>query len=153
MSIEITEYRNARATTENASSIDVEINHPQYGWIPYLLTDYDDDNTINNDDLRALIGNDYAPYVPPTQDELEAEQADMKRYYRDYMLKQFVDPVVQNPLRWDDLGDDRQQQVVEYRKALLDITIQSGWPWVVQWPEKPEFLEGTQITEQDLLEE
>ena len=77
----------------------------------------------------------------------------MKRYYRDYMLKQFVDPVVQNPLRWDDLGDDRQQQVVEYRKALLDITNQSGWPWVVQWPEKPEFLEGTQITEQDLLEE
>jgi hypothetical protein len=75
MSIQITEVRNAKSMNASNTSIDVEINHPEYGWIPYLLTDYDTDTTINNDELLELIGSDYAAYVPPTQEELDAALA------------------------------------------------------------------------------
>ena len=75
MSIKITEVRNARSINAANTSIDLEINHPVYGWIPYLLTDYDTDMTINNDELLELIGSDYAAYVPPTQEELDAALA------------------------------------------------------------------------------
>ena len=68
MSIVITEVRNARSMNEANTMMEVEINHPKYGWIPYLLTDFDPDNTINNDDLLSLIGDDYAPYVPPSSE-------------------------------------------------------------------------------------
>ena len=72
MSIQITEVRNAKSMNASNTSIDVEINHPEHGWIPYLLTDYDTDTTINNDELLELIGSDYAAYVAPTQASLDA---------------------------------------------------------------------------------
>ena len=72
MSIQITEVRNAQSMNASNTSIEVEINHPEYGWIPYLLTDYDTDMTINNDELLELIGSDYAAYVAPTQALLDA---------------------------------------------------------------------------------
>jgi hypothetical protein len=75
MNIQITEVRNAQSMNAANTSIDLEINHPEYGWIPYLLTDYDTDMTINNDELLELIGSDYAAYVPPTQEELDAALA------------------------------------------------------------------------------
>jgi len=52
--------------------MDVEINHPTHGWIPYTLDPADTDTTINNDELLELIGSDYAAYVPPTQASLDA---------------------------------------------------------------------------------
>jgi len=137
MSIAITEYRNARAFNENATSIDVEINHPEHGWIPYLLTDYDTDNTINNDDLRALIGDDYAPYVAPTQEELDEDAAINIRHIRDMFLTYLVDPIVSNPLRWESLSQEDQDAVRLFRQGLLDITQQATFPRDIYWPEKP----------------
>jgi hypothetical protein len=150
MSIPITEYRNARAFNESASSIDVEINHPEYGWIPYLLTDYDTDNTINNDDLRALIGDDYAPYIPPTQEELDQQAAAYFRQVRSEYLQHLVDPIVSNPLRWGSLTDEEQLEVTIFRQNLLDISTQSGWPQNVEWPPKPECLPNHPINEEFL---
>ena len=72
MSITITQIRNAVSMNAANTSIDVEINHPEFGWIPYLLTDYDTDTTINNDEVMALIGTDFAAYVAPTSEELAA---------------------------------------------------------------------------------
>jgi hypothetical protein len=86
MSIQITEVRNAQSMNAANTSIDVEINHPEYGWIPYLLTDYDTDTTINNDELLELIGSDYAAYVPPTQEELDAALAASIRGQRNNLL-------------------------------------------------------------------
>ena len=73
--VTITEVRNARSMNTENTMIDVEINHPEYGWIPYLLTDYDTDQTVDNDAVMALIGTDFEAYVPPTQEELDAEAA------------------------------------------------------------------------------
>ena len=67
MSITITEVRNAASLQSDNARMNVEINHPQHGWIPYTLDPADTDTTIDNDEVMALIGTDFAAYVAPTQ--------------------------------------------------------------------------------------
>jgi len=88
MTITITEVRNAQSLNAENTAFDVEINHPQYGWIPYTLSPDDTDMTVDNSVLLGLIGSDYAAYVAPTQAELDAIAADDVRAYRDYLLAQ-----------------------------------------------------------------
>ena len=138
MSITITEVRNAASKNEENTVIDVEINHPAHGWIPYLLTDYDTDTTINNDEVMALIGTDFTAYVAPTQTELDAAAATQVRAERDNLLVTVVDPIVSNNLRWADMTAEKQAEWSAYRTALLDITDQAGFPTDITWPTKPE---------------
>ena len=138
MSITITEVRNARSMNEANTIIDVEINHPKFGWIPYLLTDYDTDTTINNDEVMALIGTDFAAYVAPTQAELDAAAAAQVRAERNNLLVTVVDPIVSNNLRWAEMTTEKQAEWSAYRTSLLDITDQSGFPTDITWPTKPE---------------
>jgi hypothetical protein len=135
--IDITEVRNAKSRNPENTMMEVEINHPDYGWIPYLLTDFDTDNTINNDNLMSLIGSDFQPYVSPTQAELDATAASQVRHVRDQLLVSDVDPVVSNPLRWADLSAQEQADVSAYRLALLDVPQQQGFPHTISWPTKP----------------
>ena len=60
------------------------------------------------------------------------------RAERDYKLKTEVDPYVTNPLRWNEMSSDNQSKIISYRHALLAIPLQSGFPFDVQWPSKPE---------------
>lgn len=138
MSIPITEYRNAKSYAADNSRIDVEINHPDFGWIPYSCNSFDTDTTINNDDLLALIGSDFEPYVAPTQEELDAKKALDVRELRDHLLESEVDPVVSNPLRWADMTSDKQAEWAQYRTDLLNVPQQSGFPNSISWPTKPE---------------
>jgi len=137
MSITITQVRNARSMNETNTVIEVEINHPEHGWIPYLLTDYDTDTTIDNVAVMALIGTDFETYVAPTQEELDAEAALGVRGQRDNLLVTEVDPIVSNPLRWADMITAEQNAWSQYRTDLLNITDQSGFPHSVTWPTKP----------------
>ena len=140
MSIEIAEVRNARSLQADNQRFDVEINHPELGWIPYTLDPSDTDMTIDNTELRSLIGSDFAPYVPPTQEELDAEAAASVRSERNRRLVSEVDPIVSNPLRWADLSSQEQSDVSAYRLALLDVPQQSGFPSTISWPAKPSCL-------------
>ena len=132
-------YRNAKIINEKGW-VNCEINHPEYGWIPYTLDPSDSDMTINNDDLLAEMATngDVAAYVPPTQEELDAEAAAAIRQERDMRLTTSVDPIAGNALRWADLTIDQQQAWADYRQALLDIPQQPGFPHEVRWPTKPE---------------
>lgn len=138
MSIEITNVRNARSLNQSNTCMDVEIEHPTYGWIPYTITDVDTDTTINNDELRTLIGSNFEAYVPPTQADLDAQAETSVRGQRDMLLATEVDPIVSNPLRWTDMTTEKQNAWSQYRLNLLDITDQSGFPHNVTWPTKPE---------------
>ena len=138
MSIAIKEVRNAASKNAENTIIDVEINHPDYGWIPYLLTDYDTDTTIDNDAVMALIGDDFAAYVPPTQAELDAAAAAGVRAERDRRLVTEVDPIVSNALRWADLTAAKQAEWTQYRTDLLNVPDQAGFPHDITWPTKPE---------------
>ncbi len=138
MSIPITEYRNATSLELDNSRIDVEINHPDFGWIPYTLDMTDTDMTVNNDDLLSLIGSDFVAYTAPTQAELDAQVASEVRMMRDHLLKSEVDSVVSNPLRWADMTSEKQTEWSQYRTDLLNVPQQSGFPNTISWPTKPE---------------
>ena len=137
MSIAITQVRNAASLQADNLRMDVEINHPTYGWIPYTLDPADTNSTINNDAIIALIGTDFAAYVAPTQAELDAATAAQVRSERDSILTTVVDPLVSNPLRWATLSSDKQAKWATYRQALLDVPQQSGFPTTITWPTKP----------------
>tara|TARA_R110000796_G_scaffold208920_2_gene325271 strand:+ start:639 stop:1046 length:408 start_codon:yes stop_codon:yes gene_type:complete len=135
MNITITEVRNAQSMNAANTSIDVEINHPDYGWIPYLLTNYDTDTTIDNNEVMSLIGSNFTAYVAPTQAELDEELAIDVRADRDARLLD-VDAIAGNALRWAELTPDAQDDWSNYRQELLDVPQQDGFPTVV-WPTKP----------------
>ena len=136
--VTITEVRNAQSLNAENTMFDVEINHPEYDWIPYTLNPDDTDMTVDNSVLLGLIGSDYAAYVAPTQDELDAELAASLRGQREERLVNEVDPIVTNPLRWAELTDAKQAEWTQYRTDLLNLPAQAGFPNTVTWPTKPE---------------
>jgi hypothetical protein len=136
MSITIIEARNAASLQADNLRMDVEINHPQHGWIPYTLDSADTDTTIDNDAVMALIGTDFTAYVAPTQAELDAAAAADVRADRDGRLLE-VDAIAGNALRWAALDADTQAAWATYRQALLDVPQQEGFPDNVTWPTKP----------------
>ena len=135
--VTITEVRNAQSLNAENTMFEVDINHPEHGWIPYGLNPDDTDMTVDNSVLLELIGSDYAAYVAPTQAELDAELAAGLRAERDQKLAQEVDPIVTNPLRWAELTDAKQAEWTQYRTDLLNLPAQAGFPNTVTWPTKP----------------
>ena len=136
-SIKITEVRNAQSLNAENTMFDVEINHPIFNWIAYTLNPDDTDMSIDNSKLLELIGSDYKAYVAPTQTELDAELAASLRAQRDSKLALEVDPIVSNPLRWNELTEAKQTEWAQYRTDLLDVPQQSGFPNTVTFPTKP----------------
>ena len=136
--VTITEVRNAQSLNLENTAFEVEINHPEYNWIPYTLLPSDTDMTVDNSVLLELIGTDFEAYVAPTQAELDAELAASLRGQRDQKLAQEVDPIVTNPLRWAELTDAKQAEWTQYRTDLLNLPDQAGFPNTVTWPTKPE---------------
>lgn len=138
MTITITEYRNAISLDPSNMRIDVEINHPEYGWLPYTVNPSDTDMTIDNSALLALIGKNFAAYVAPTEAELAFIEAIKVRNQRNMKLEQEVDLVAGNPLRWADLTIEKQAEWAKYRTDLLNVPQQAGFPNTINWPTKPE---------------
>ena len=133
----MTNYRNAKYINDNGW-IDCEIEHPDWGWIPYTLDPADTDMTINNDDLLAAMkaAGDVEAYVPPTQAELDAMLSEQLREKRGELLIE-VDAIAGNALRWAALSAEQQNAWAVYRQALLDVPQQAGFPNDVVWPVKP----------------
>ena len=137
MTITITEVRNAMSLQSDNLRMEVEINHPQHGWIPYGLDPADTDTTTDNAAVLALIGTDFAAYVPPTQEELDTRAASHERSKRNELLETEIDPTVMNPLRWGALSPEEQAALATYRQELLDVPQQAGFPKTHTWPNKP----------------
>jgi len=138
MTISITEVRNAQSRQSDNLGMDVEINHPTYGWIPYTVDPADTDTTVDNAAILALVGADFGAYVAPTQAEIDAAKAASVRADRDNIFSTIVDPMVSNPLRWADLTSQKQAEWTAYRQLLLDIPQQDGFPHNISWPTQPE---------------
>jgi len=138
MSITITQVRNAQSLQSDNLRMDVEINHPDYGWIPYTVDPTDTDTTIDNDAVMSIIGANFTAYVEPTQAEIDAEAAASVRADRDDRLTTEVDPIVSNALRWADMTAEKQAEWTQYRTDLLSVPQKDGFPHNVTWPTKPE---------------
>ena len=135
--VTITEVRNAQSLNAENTIFDVEINHPEFGWIPYGLSPDDTDMTVDNSVLLELIGSDYAAYVAPTAEEIATALAASERAKRDSLLASDVDPIAGNALRWAALTDSERTAWTNYRTALLDVPAQAGFPSTITWPTKP----------------
>jgi hypothetical protein len=138
MSITITKVRNAQSLNSSNTMMDVEIDHPEFGWIKYSLTPHDTDMTVDNAEVMALIGSNFEAYVAPSQAEVDAEKAAQVRGERDNRLVTEVDPIVSNALRWADLTAAKQAEWTQYRTDLLNVPDQAGFPHDITWPTKPE---------------
>lgn len=130
----MTTYRNAKYINDNGW-IDCEIEHPDYGWIPYTLDPADTDMTVDNNVLLSAMAEagDVAAYVPPTQEEIDAAKAQATRADRDQRLL-VVDTIAGNALRWAGLTSAEQAEWSTYRQGLLDVPQQAGFPNTVTWP-------------------
>ena len=129
MNIKITQVRNAQSLQADNTRMDVDINHPDYGWIPYTLDPADTDTTIDNAEVMALIGTDFTAYVAPTQAELDASAAVQVREKRDALLAAcdwMANSDVTMSTAWRD-----------YRQSLRDVPSQAGFPNTITWPTKP----------------
>lgn len=129
----INEVRNAVSLNDENTMFEVEINHPAYGWIPYTLTPWDEDNTINNEELLALIGSNYRIQ---TQEEKDEQAANIMRGQRDLLLSQ-LDLILSNPLRWNEMTQDQKNAWSQYRTDLLNVPQQVGFPHDINWPTSP----------------
>ena len=133
-------YRNTKRLANGW--IDCEIEHAEHGWIPFTCDPNDTGSTIDVAALYATMDADpsTAPYVPPTEAEILAAASGEARTIRTNLLAQYVDPFVMNPLRWADLTAEQQEEVAAYRRGLLNITDQEGFPLNVIWPTLPAFM-------------
>lgn len=43
-----------------------------------------------------------------------------------------------NPIWWEALTFEQRDAWRDYRQALLDVPQQEGFPYSIQWPERPE---------------
>jgi len=106
--------------------IDCEIEHPQYGWIPFTASP-DDVEPLGRELFSKLKGS-AAPYVAPPVD-LEALAAQARAQRNDLLAASDWTQVPDAPVG--------QAAWATYRQALRDITTQAGFPAQINWPEAP----------------
>lgn len=130
-------YRNAKNLADGR--IDCEIKHPTYGWIPFTADPNDIGAQFDVASLHIKMSQDpfTKPYIPPTEAEIKNSLTIEVRTERDRRLREEVDIVVTNPLRWNGMTVEQQGAWAKHRQALLDITVQKDFPFSVVWPIAP----------------
>ena len=121
------ESRNYKWADVEHTLLDCEIEHPDFGWIPYTTSE--DDTGLGKEIWDNRDNLDIAEYEG-LSDEILANQI---RAQRDSLLKQ-TDYLMMSDYP---ISDDRLAKIKIYRQALRDISEQSGFPRSITWPEKP----------------
>ena len=118
-------FRNAKYNA--FGTIDCEINHPVYGWIPFTANPSDVE-PIGAEVFNAAKATAAAYVEPPVDLEALATEA---RVQRNALLA---------ASDWTQLPDAPVDQAAwaTYRQALRDITAQAGFPEQINWPVAPE---------------
>ena len=131
-------YRNARYTDASNRAVDCEIDHPEFGWVPYTLVPENTEGSIDNIALLGIMidRGDISEFVEPFVSEEEKHDiaSSEVREHRAKLLSTYFDPFASNPFRWESLPVTERQALLDYRSSLLDISEQDGFPYNVQWP-------------------
>jgi len=77
------------------------------------------------------------PEPEPEPEEPEPTAEEQARWKRDGLLHE-LDVIVSNPLRWNAFTEAEQQELADYRQALLDVPQQPNFPDEIDWPQVPE---------------
>lgn len=83
--------------------------------------------------IQASIPEDRYLSMRETENGIKEMQV---RNERDFRLRNDVDSL--NPIRWGMLSEEQKTAWGTYRQDLLDIPQQTGFPWKITWPTKPE---------------
>jgi len=121
--------KDPRWANAERTMIDLEINHPTYGWIPFTASP-NDVEAHGREVFAALSKGDVAEYVPPPAPTTE-KFAEAARAERDTLLA---------ATDWTQAADVPQatkDKWASYRQALRDVPAQLGFPSDVQWPDYP----------------
>ena len=89
-----------------------------------------------------MVGNVY--YVGE-ENIINAKQ-DKVRSYRNSLLNRFVDPIISNVLRWEEMSEYEKTCYKNYRTYLLDYTEDENW-----WEELPKTFEEFNYTDMILV--
>lgn len=122
------EFRNCKYN--DAGTIDCEINHTEYGWIPFTASP-DDVEELGRAIYAEAIKGEVAPYEPPPPPTDEEVAAQVRAKRNGLLMQTDWTQLADVPQQIKDLWDD-------YRQALRDVPQQEGFPHEVIWPEKPE---------------
>lgn len=117
------DYRNEHYNEDGR--IDCEINHPEFGWIPFTADPSDVEKLGRDLFAEIQAKGSPAPWAAPA-DITGQEALEIIREKRNRLLVTEVDPIVTNPLRWAELTAEKQDEWAVYRSALLNITRE--WP-------------------------
>jgi hypothetical protein len=119
----------------SSGSIDCEIDHPDYEWIPFTCEPNDTGAQFDTSALFKEMKSLAKPYkVPKPHEKPEQSESELSlviRYQRDQLLRESD---------WTQLPDvpkSIKSTWSSYRQKLRDIPQQSGFPFKVEWPEKP----------------
>ena len=125
-------HRNARFNADG--SIDAEIQHRDYGWIP--ITAAAGAEGLPGEVFDLLKNHkDTEPHRPPSAEQLAAAAMAEARAERDRRLAKHVD--TWNPVSWHGLSEAEKAKWADYRQELLDVPAQAGFPTDIDWPKKP----------------
>jgi len=108
-------------------TIDCEVNHPEYGWIPFTASPEDAEAHGRELYHRILADGDVADYIPPSAEQVAASV----RSERNGIL------ALSDWTQLPDVPQATRDLWASYRQALRDIPEQEGFPYEVEWPETP----------------
>jgi hypothetical protein len=151
---EITNLRNVQRFPDGAFLLLIDLKTPTdpLESVEYVARDGDVAGTgqwIYQQIVEGNFEGEITDWVPPPPLTVE-EVSEMIRQSRNGTLTSVVDPVVSNPLRWNEMSETEQQAWTDYRRALLDLPQDPDFPWytevmsagyvdltVVPWPTRP----------------
>lgn len=122
--------------TEDGTTINMMIDHPQYGWVPFSARadDVEEHGRQMHAEAKAGKLGPIAAYTPPPAPSTEALDATARATRAAHL--QASD--------WTQLADARRSmgatlasQWDAYRQALRDLPSQPGWPATISWPKSP----------------
>ena len=121
-------FRNPKWTTKD--TIEVEVEHDEYGWIPFNATPYDD--LDYGRELFELLSTKYAALVAACpQSEYDEEAA------YDVLSRRAQELTDTDWTQLPDVPQATKDLWAPYRQALRDITDQPGYPHSIDWPTPP----------------
>ena len=98
---------------------------------PVLLDEYEviEDKEHSVNDYIQIQKNlmEQCEYLLKTDEKAISYMKDKERETRDSYLEKYVDPVVSNPLRWNDMSEEEKKEYSDYRKYLLDYPETENW--------------------------
>jgi len=118
-------YKNAIYNQFN--TIDCEIEHPEYGWIPFTASPDDCEEHGRNLYHKIKKDGNISPYVPPSKEQMELEV----KHQRNQLL------LMSDWSQLPDVPENIKSKWIEYRQALRDIPQQEGFPYNITWPVEP----------------